>query len=318
LNPTNTTFNSVFEPTIMVHMLKAWPSVLARKALHAREHLLIPAFEKYFAENSHLQGSTLVQCRYNHNTGHGLRGRDVAATEIGQMIATLTNSVAAAFWMVYHVFSDPVVLEQCREEVEQLVHVDSDGFHNADLANVNSSCPVLLSTWQETLRYVHVGVSARVVMEDTMLDNKYLLKKGATVMTVAPVQHTDASVWGPTVDTFNHRRFLREPGKKRTNPVAFRSFGGGTVLCPGRHFVSTEVMSLVALLLLRFDLKPATKDGKWEEPRKVTPMTSSMPTPKDELKVHIVPRDDRKWRVSFSVESKGVDMVAEDIIKDSH
>ena len=196
----------------MVHMLKAWLSILARKALHAREHLLIPAFEKYFAENSHLQGSTLVQCRYNHNTGHGLRGRDVAATEIGQMVATLTNSVAAAFWMVYHVFSDPVVLEQCREEVEQLVHVDSDGFHNADLANVNA-CPVLLSTWQGTLRYVHVGVSARVVMGDTMLDSKYLLKKGATVMTVAPVQHTDASVWGPTADTFNHSRFLREPGK---------------------------------------------------------------------------------------------------------
>lgn len=77
-------------------------------------------------------------------------------------------------------------------------------------------------------------------------------------------------------------------------------------------------MSLVALLLLRFDLKPATKDGKWQEPRKTTPMTSSMPTPTDEMKSHIVPRDDRKWRVSFSVKSKGVDIVAEDIIKDSH
>lgn len=299
----------------MVHMLKAWPSVLARKSLQAREHLLIPAFEKYFAENSHHQGSLLVQCRYKHNTGHGLRGRDVAATEIGQMVASLTNSLAASFWMVYHVFSDPVVLSECRAEVERLAQVDDNGVHTVDLANVKSLCPILLSTWQETLRYVHIGIAARVVMEDIMFDKKYLLKKGATVMTVAPVQHTDASVWGPTANSFNHRRFLREDGTRRTNPIAFRSFGGGAVLCPGRHFVSTEVMSFAALLLLYFDLKPVSKDGtsKWLEPRKNLPMTSSMPTPKDELLIEIVPRDEREWRVNFSASSRGVNIVAEDV-----
>ncbi|QSZ28693.1 hypothetical protein DSL72_003193 [Monilinia vaccinii-corymbosi] len=270
-----------FEPSIMIHMLKALPSFLAPKSLYARDQLLIPAFEKYFAENSHHKGSLLVQCRYKHNTGHGLKGRDVAATEIGQMVATLTNSVAAAFWMVYHDFSDTTVLKECREE--------------------------------ETLRYVHIGISARVVINDIMFENRYLLKKGATVMTIAPVQHSEVSVWGPTVNVFDHRRFLRKPGEKRTNPVAFRSFGGGAVLCPGRHFVSTEVMAFTALLLLRFDLKPATKDSAWVEPRKVLPMTSSMPTPKDKSQVKIVPRDNRKWQVNFSASAKGVDMVAEDL-----
>ena len=299
----------------MIHMLKAWPSVLARKSLHARERLLIPAFERYFTENGHHQGSLLVQCRYNHNTGHGLRGRVVAATEIGQMVASLTNSVASAFWMVYHIFSDPVVLNDCRKEVEQLVEVDKDGVSTVDLARVKSSCPILLSTWQEVLRYSHIGIIARLVMKDTMVADQYLLKKDATVMTVTPVQHTEASLWGPTVNEFDHRRFLREPGRKRTNPVAFRAFGGGTVLCPGRHFVSTEVMSFAALLLLRFDLKPAIRDGKWTMPRKELPMTSSMPTPKDEVLVEIIPRGDvdRKWRVNFSASSKGVNITAEDV-----
>lgn len=306
---------SDFEPGIMVHMLKAWPSVLARKSLHARERLLIPAFEKYFDANGHHKGSLLVQCRYNHNTGHGLRGRDVAATEIGQMVASLTNSVGSAFWMVYHIFSDPAVLNDCRKEVEQLVEVDKNGVYTVDLAKVKSSCPILLSTWQEMLRYSHIGIVARVVMKDTMFADQYLLKKGATVMTVTPVQHTEASLWGPNVNDFDHRRFLREPGKKRTNPVAFRAFGGGTVLCPGRHFVSTEVMSFAALLLLRFDLEPATRDGKWAEPRKDIPMTSSMPTPKDAVPVGVVPRGDRgrKWRFNFSASSKGVDTMAEDV-----
>ncbi|XDG05107.1 hypothetical protein ABKA04_004722 [Annulohypoxylon sp. FPYF3050] len=304
----------VFEPDIMIHMLKAWPSVLARKSLHAREHLLIPAFEKYFAENSHLQGSLLVQCRYKHNTGHGLRGRDVAATEIGQMVATLTNSMASAFWMVYHIFSDPVVLAECRAEVEQLVQSTENGEAIIDLGKVKSSCPILLSTWQETLRYIHIGISARVVMEDMMFDNKYLLKKGATLMTAVPVHHSDESVWGPTARKFDHRRFLREAGKQRVSPTAFRSFGGGTTLCPGRHFVSTEVMSLVALLLLRFDLKPVNNGGKWVEPRKTFPMTSSMPTPKDEVRVEVIPRDKREWRMTFSASSRGVGIVTEDVL----
>lgn len=311
----NPSLDSDFEPGIMVHMLKAFPSVFARKSLHARERLLIPAFERYFAENGHHQGSLLVQCRYNHNTGHGLHGRDVAATEIGQMVASLTNSVASAFWMVYHIFSDPVILNDCRKEVEQLVEVDKDGVSTVDLARIKTSCPILVSTWQEMLRYSHIGIAARVVMNDTMFADQYLLKKGATVMTVAPVQHTEASLWGPTANDFDHRRFLREPGRKRTNPVAFRAFGGGSVLCPGRHFVSTEVMSFATLLLLHFDLKPTTRDGRWIEPRKNFPMTSSMPTPKDQVPVKIVPRGGpgRNWRVKFSASSKGVDIAAEDV-----
>ncbi|KAL2290606.1 hypothetical protein FJTKL_15645 [Diaporthe vaccinii] len=217
--------------------------------------------------------------------------------------------------MVYHIFSDPVVLNDCRKEVEQLVKVDKDGFSTIDLAKVKSSCPILLSTWQEMLRYSHIGIAARVVMHDTMFADQYLLKKGATVMTVTPVQHTEASIWGPNVNDFDHRRFLREPGRKRTNPVAFRAFGGRTLLCPGRHFVSTEVMSFAAVLLLRFDLKPATGDGKWTEPRKDIPMTSSMPTPKDGVPVQIVTRCDpgRNWRFTFSPSSKGVDTMAEDV-----
>ncbi|KAK7736187.1 hypothetical protein SLS53_007215 [Cytospora paraplurivora] len=61
-------------------------------------------------------------------------------------------------------------------KVEKLVQVDNIGVATVDLANVKSACLILLSTWQETLRYVHIGIGARVVMEDIKLDNKYLLK----------------------------------------------------------------------------------------------------------------------------------------------
>ncbi|OAT00240.1 uncharacterized protein BDCG_16540 [Blastomyces dermatitidis ER-3] len=128
-------------------------------------------------------------------------------------------------------------------------------------------------------------------MEDTIPDNKYLLKKGATVMTVTPVQNTDTSAWGPTSVS---------PDEKRKTPFTFRPFGGGTVLCPGRHFVTAGVLSFVILLLLRFDLKPAIKDGRWLELRKKMSMTAAMPVPKDEMPVKLAPRNTQKGPVDIS------------------
>lgn len=96
--------------------------------------------------------------------------------------------------MVYHVFSDPVVLSECRAEVERLVQVDDNDVHTVDLANVKSLCPILLSIWQETLHYMHISIAARVVVEDIIFNTKYLLKKSATIITVAPVQHTNILV----------------------------------------------------------------------------------------------------------------------------
>ncbi|KAK7997520.1 aminotransferase class I and II domain-containing protein [Apiospora arundinis] len=95
-------------------------------------------------------------------------------------------------------------------------------------------------------------------------------------------QHTDHDVWGDYVDAFNHRRFLREPSgggrSQSVNPFAFRAFGGGTTLCPGRHFATTEMMVLTALLALRFDVHPT--NGKWAAPTTHnTPAASAMLVP---------------------------------------
>ncbi|EQL35225.1 hypothetical protein BDFG_02981 [Blastomyces dermatitidis ATCC 26199] len=90
------------------------------------------------------------------------------------------------------------------------------------------------------------------------------------------------------------------PDEKRKTPFTFRPFGGGTVLCPGRHFVTAGVLSFVILLLLRFDLKPAIKDGRWLELRKKMSMTADMPVPKDEMPVKLAPRNTQKGPVDIS------------------
>ena len=54
---------------------------------------------------------------------HSLPLNDVARSEFANGVALLTNTVPNAFWMLYHIYSDPVVLEDCRKELSGVVVV---------------------------------------------------------------------------------------------------------------------------------------------------------------------------------------------------
>lgn len=99
-----------------------------------------------------------------------------------------------------------------------------------------------------------LGASARFVREDIMLDNQYLLKKGMIVQMPMAVMHSDPAIWGADVTEFQPRRFLN-----KQNSTAYRPFGGGASLCPGRHFVTLETLALTAWVVLRYDM--ASSDG---------------------------------------------------------
>jgi cytochrome P450 len=126
------------------------------------------------------------------------------------------------------------------------------------MTSVKHAFPVLLSTFQEVLRIHTISISARLVMEGHLLDEKSLLKKESMLMISGLVQHTSSASFGSNVDSFDHRRFL--PGKRDHNPVAFRGFGGGSTLCPGRHLATTKILTFTALMILRCDVWPT--DGK--------------------------------------------------------
>jgi len=125
-----------------------------------------------------------------------------------------------------------------------------------DVSQIQGHNSLLTSIFKKVLRYHGVGTSVRVVTQDHLLDGKYLLKKGGIVMIHGAVQHTSVPAYGEHVYDFQHNRFVPSLGVKRPSPVAFRGFGGGSTLCPGRHFTSTEVLAFVALMITRFDFEP--------------------------------------------------------------
>lgn len=289
--------------------------------LHRAREVAAKAMIDYMRNGDYETGSGLVRKRVEHHGDlFGLGKDDIGRGELGNAFAVLGNTTPCALWVLYQIFSDPQVLADVRRELSALVRddgFDKDGnpVSSIDLAGIKEACPVLLSTFQETLRFRAVNPGPRVLLEDVLLDGRILLKKGAMLMIPAPVQHTDTAAWGNDAREFDHLRFARKPGPGRTRPnrVAFRAFGGGHVLCPGRHFASTEILSLASLLALQFDVVPLA--GKWAEPTwENSPAQAGFPVIDEDIPVELRPRDPRrKWRVMYSDTDKAMDIVSEDI-----
>ncbi|KAI1172612.1 cytochrome P450 [Nemania sp. FL0916] len=305
---------AIFEAGLPMLFLGFLPKILARRACKARERL-VAAFIDYFGNDKHLDGGSLfVQLTTKVNDSTGLSLVDKARIEVGQVAAATFNTAPGAYWCVWAILSDPVVFKDCREEVMQLVN-EVDGTHTIDLARVRTECPLLVSTLQEVMRFYGTAASLRLIYEDTMLGDEYLLKKGGAVLMPNTMFHTDETLWGPSVGKFDHTRFLKAGHRKsgtKHPAAAFRAFGGGHVLCPGRHLASTEMLALMALILVRVDVVPS--GGEWPAAPIGLSAGRAFPLPSKRMLVNFIPRAAGKWRVIFSDgENSGVNLVAEDM-----
>jgi cytochrome P450 len=308
------TIGRKFEPGIITLLLDLYPNLLAKESVQARKDI-VEAFNDYFVNRSHKQGSAFVQAHYQHKVDQGATGKDIARFEIGGIVAILSNTIPAAFWVLYHSISDNNVLDECRKEILACCKIDGDTC-TINITEVKASCSILISILKEALRFHGIGTSVRVVTQDHLLDGKYLLKKGGIVMIPGVVQHTSIPAFGGNVGEFEHKRFVRSSERKRPTAIAFRGFGGGSTLCPSRHFASTEVLTFVALMIVRFDFEP-TK-GAWICPKTdKAGMHGTVAPPNDDVEVRITPTTGelagKKWNVVFSGSDEGVELSAEDI-----
>ena len=254
--------------TILVGIM---PSFVARKGIAARARVA-KAFDRYFLAEGHKQASIWMQLRYETSFRNGIKIEDISRFEVGGAIALLVNTAPATFWMLLLIYAHPGLLDEVREEVELTMTQSSDGSgttRHIDITSLKSTCTLLQSTFQEVLRYRSMGTSIRQVMEDTLLEGQWLLKKDSMVQMPSRVMHSDPSLWGFDVGEFNPRRFMKTAGQearsgKAPPAAAFRAFGGGSTLCPGRHFATNEVLAVVTMFVMRYDMVP--QSGKWTLP----------------------------------------------------
>ncbi|KAI1268457.1 cytochrome P450 [Xylariaceae sp. FL1019] len=305
---------AAFEAGLPTLFLGFLPNILARSACKARERL-VAAFIDYFGNDKHLDGGSLfVQLTTKVNDSTGLSLEDKARIEVGQVAAATFSTAPSAYWCVWAILSNPVVFDSCREEVMRLVD-EANNTHTIDLSRVRTECPLLVSTLQETMRFYGTAASLRLIYKDTMLGDEYLLKKGGAVLMPNVMFHTDETLWGSSVDEFDHTRFLKGGNRKSSTKhpsAAFRGFGGGHVLCPGRHLASNEMLAMMALILVRVDVVPS--GGVWPAAPIGQGAGRALPLPSKRIFVEFIPRAAGKWRVIFSDENNsGANLVVGDM-----
>jgi cytochrome P450 len=270
-----------------------FPSLLARKGYAGRERI-IRGFQKYFAAEGHKLGSELVKARFKSLTAYGISPEDIARFETVNGFGILINTLPTAFWSLYHTFSDPKLLAIVRELSLPTVStsVDESGreLYTLDVRHIRDIA-ILVSIIHESLRYHTSGAAPRMVMEDFILDDKYLLKKGNMLLTPNREIHFNEAAWGKTVDQFDALRFAGDDSQrsKKPPPGAFRGFGSGVNLCPGKAFATTEILAILALMALRFDIDPVS--GSWDYPGdNGDNMSTVVCVPSRPIPVRITPR----------------------------
>lgn len=229
------------------------------------------------------------------NKGHGLSTEEAAKMEMATSLAMLSSGSVTTFWLLYHILSDLDLTAIIRRELEVMTEeTGSEIVKTVNLSQVKDRCPTLVAVLNETLRYHSTVINIKQVQHDTTLDGRYLLKKNGIVMIPGHSVHHNKEIWGPSADIFDHLRFLSSGSKKNLSSTsAFRPFGAGVTMCPGRHFSTNVILSLVVMVLLKFDVEPV--DGYWKRPTtRNADMWNAMPKPDHDIDVRFEPRREEK------------------------
>jgi len=241
------------------------PSIFARKAFKART-LLHAQFRDWYNAGycNDSDVSLAATARMDVNRKYNIAANEIAEDNMGLLFVSTTNAMPTLFWLFLNVFSSPNLVEDLRAEIQTVLTKTVGNKVIIDHTKFSSNCPLLCSAYQETMRLTNIQASTRYIAKDTILtsDNReYLLKEGALVQTPASIFHILPSTWGADVETFNPRRFMdlsnskADKNMEKLQKKSFIPFGGGKHLCPGRHFAFAEVLGIIALLVIGFEIE---------------------------------------------------------------
>jgi cytochrome P450 len=261
------------------YAVNVFPKITARKAYYGME-ACVKGFIEYNEKGRYKQAQPFLQDRLEMHYAEGISVEEHARLEVAISFGFNSNASVTSFWVIQNIFRDPALLEQVREEIYTNAFEAPGTISSTKL---RESCPLMNSIWRETLRSIAPMSSSRSVLQDTNLLDTYLLRKGSVVQIAGIALHADNDIWGPDVASFNPRRFVHNSNGTKTttdgtaadskanavHPAAFRSFGGGASLCPGRHFAHMEVTALAAVIAMGFDLQPVKGSERvdWNPPK---------------------------------------------------
>ncbi|KAF2021402.1 cytochrome P450 [Aaosphaeria arxii CBS 175.79] len=304
-----------WENGLILYMMEIFPQWTSRKAYIAMEEMT-KGFSDYIEAGRMSEGYELVRRRHQAHVDEGICLRDRARLEVGMCLAFNVNAAITMFWVLDNIFSRPELHAEVQEEIRKNALV---GESTLSCPALRESCPLLNSVYKETMRLTSPLNSARYVKSDTVIADTYVVRADTIVQVSGVLLHADEGIWGPDAAEFNPRRFIHTPNGTKTSPdgstnhsranqipsVAFRGFGGGGSLCPGRHFAQMEILALVSSFILGFDIEaPKGQTGgiKWNPPSNKKEFTLTSHKPLKPVNVRFQRKkgfEDAVWKFEF-------------------
>ncbi|KAM5562360.1 abscisic acid 8'-hydroxylase 3 [Rosa sericea] len=168
------------------------------------------------------------------------------------LVAGHDTTTAALTWLIKFLGENPAVLEQLRDEHQQ---IQANRGNGADLtwSEVNNM-PYTAKVINETLRRATIlPWFSRKAAQNFEIDG-YNIEKGWSVNLDVVSIHHDPEVF-PDPQKFDPSRF-DEPLK----PFSFLGFGSGQRMCPGINLAKLEISVFIHHLVCKYKWKPLEKD----------------------------------------------------------
>ena len=281
------------------------PEVFKSKTIGARDKVT-KAYEKYYQNQGLNEGSIVARARYDPPAKYGLTVEEIAKLEVTFLIAVLNNTVASAFWTIYHIFSMPDLLSELRVELLNATtsksHASTKTF-TIDIAHIKQNCPLLLSTYQEVLRFHTIRPITRKILSDVVINDSYFLQKNATIQMSTRSLHQDTAIWGPNAHQADFHRFICKD-RKKPPALAFGSFGSAPSICPGRQVATTQILAMAALMVMKYDVEPTA--GRWQRMEQDEKSFATVTKPTGDVEVVIKERDGWQGEWGFHLGEPGI------------
>jgi hypothetical protein len=190
------------------------------------------------------------------------------------LFGALVNSGPAVHSIINRILENSTVYKEVLDEV---LNISQQHSHEKKLIGGGFTLPELNemvkldSIFTETLRLDNTRNAYRFRRVARDLDLKLALSngdkvaffaaKGSTVVTCPPIMNCDEEVF-TSAEEFRWDRFLARDGKAvefhkngtlLSSPV--EAFGGGSRLCPGRNLARAFAKSLIAKILIEYDIR---------------------------------------------------------------
>uniref|UniRef100_A0A8H7TIC5 Flavodoxin-like domain-containing protein n=1 Tax=Bionectria ochroleuca TaxID=29856 RepID=A0A8H7TIC5_BIOOC len=190
-------------------------------------------------------------------TGKKMTDQSIMDNLITFLIAIAGHETTSGMlsYSFYQMLTHPETFTKAQQEVDA---VCGKGPITVDHLN---KLPYINGVLRETLRLTStIGIFAVTPIEDTVVGNKYFVKKDQPMLTLVSKLHQDASVYGDDAMEFHPERMMDENFNRLNKefPNCWKPFGNGKRSCIGRPFAWQEALLIMAMLLQNFNfvMKP--------------------------------------------------------------